>query len=656
MVTRCSSRYEWAVFLTIFLAISAGASAQGIDLRLAVTRAPDAGRNLINGLATEIRARLPDLQLRVSETPEPIRQVLTDVRTGAIALAILPLLESGATLAEPAVQPWQYQTADEVNRALSSEIGAIAAAQLEQTGVYALAFTTVAFSRLATARPTATTSETESLALLRGRRVLTGPAQSQSSRVMTQLGAQPTPVPAGDVYPALERGLADAAIVVADAAFMRSGFADLLTNYVDQPYQPIAIAIVVNKAIWRSLPYGTQVALSEAARSVASGLPPTVNTQEQEFRAFLLARNATLVQLTAEGKARARQASFAAWSEANPQSDLLTRAVAASQAPRAVPGAAPGSAGQQTIFFATDRALENRDNPTLAFGGKSTTALSFGSVKVNLKDGRALDDDLEKVALLTSISHLAKDDFKSALRQETGDLAIFIHGYNNTFADAVRRAATAKADFGLAGPVVVFSWPSDGAAPAYFSDEAALEVTSINFREFLNTIDQVRSPSKTSIVAHSMGSRILLNYFDWAHGRPEFASREKFKCMLYAASDVTMLHFQAVRAKLAASAQRVTLYVSSYDRPLYVSETMHSDIRVGRAVGAAMFIDSVMDSIDASDIDNDGFFSTRHSYVFDRANGVKDVAALLSGKAASARTGLERRTRGQNDIYYRIIP
>jgi hypothetical protein len=112
MVTRCSSRYEWAVFLTIFLAISAGASAQGIDLRLAVTRAPDAGRNLINGLATEIRARLPDLQLRVSETPEPIRQVLTDVRTGAIALAILPLLESGATLAEPAVQPWQYQTAD----------------------------------------------------------------------------------------------------------------------------------------------------------------------------------------------------------------------------------------------------------------------------------------------------------------------------------------------------------------------------------------------------------------------------------------------------------------------------------------------------------------------------------------------------------------
>jgi esterase/lipase superfamily enzyme len=430
-----------------------------------------------------------------------------------------------------------------------------------------------------------------------------------------------------------------------------------LTTFVARPYQPIAVAIVVNKGVWKSLSSNVQAELAEAARAVASQTEPIVERQERQAFSYLQSRGANVVSLTPEGLNRAQQASLGAWIEVaqGPQRELFARALAASRRPSFQP--INTQTGVQTILFGTDRASEVRDRPDRAFGGKGTTGLSFGRVRVGLRATRSIDDKLEKAAALEAISHFGSvEEFKTAIAQTPGDLAIFVHGYYNTFADAVRRAALAKADFGFSGNVVVFSWPSDGEIQAYFSDEASIGVASINFRSFVDVICQVATPSRITFVAHSMGSRILIDYMDWAHGRPEFAGRAKFKDIVFAASDVPMLHFQHVKDKLTDAASRVSVYVSSNDRALYTSETLHSDIRIGRAAGEAMFISSDIDSIDASDIDNAGLFSTRHSYVFDKANGIRDLASLLRGELATSRNGLERKLRGPRDVYYRIKP
>src|SRR5689334_6472102 len=180
--------------------------AQSLDIRVGALRALEANRMVVRQLAAEITARLPDQQVRALDTPEPVQQVLDGVRNGTITLAVLPF-SAVAPSAEAALSPWQNATVQAANRALNSEVGALAAAELEQSGAYALAFTTVAFSRLATRSASAPDAERLASLSIQGKRIIsTGAEPSLSSRVIAQLGASSATLAGGEVFAALERG------------------------------------------------------------------------------------------------------------------------------------------------------------------------------------------------------------------------------------------------------------------------------------------------------------------------------------------------------------------------------------------------------------------------------------------------------------------
>ncbi len=74
--------------------------------------------------------------------------------------------------------------------------------------------------------------------------------------IMNQLGASVTPLPGGEVYLALERGVIDAAEFSSPAINYPMGFDDI-TKYVIEPgvHQPaIQCAVFFNKEAWESLP------------------------------------------------------------------------------------------------------------------------------------------------------------------------------------------------------------------------------------------------------------------------------------------------------------------------------------------------------------------------------------------------------------------
>jgi hypothetical protein len=109
---------------------------------------------------------------------------------------------------------------------------------------------------------------------------------------------------------------------------------------------------------------------------------------------------------------------------------------------------------------------------------------------------------------------------------------------------------------------------------------------------------------------------------------------------------------------LIAFAKTVTVYSSEYDRALGFSHEIHRDKRLGLSTKQDLFLASGLVTIDASSIDPAKFYqkfttATRHSYVFDKAKGVSDLAGIIANVSPQDRTGLVQDARGQK-IFWRM--
>ena len=70
-------------------------------------------------------------------------------------------------------------------------------------------------------------------------------------------------------------------------------------------------------------------------------------------------------------------------------------------------------------------------------------------------------------------------------RRET---LVFVHGYNNTFSDAVYRFAQIRTDFGVTAPGVVYSWPSAGDPRGYAYDRDSVLYSRDAFEDVLDQL------------------------------------------------------------------------------------------------------------------------------------------------------------------------
>lgn len=140
---------------------------------------------------------------------------------------------------------------------------------------------------------------------------------------------------------------------------------------------------------------------------------------------------------------------------------------------------------------------------------------------------------------MTSWQKLSQNDFRKELLREISDfpvipdlephdqqrhVTLYIHGYNNDWAEAAQRYEQICRDFIQArslGVCVLFSWPSDGRVSGYLPDRRDARRSADHLAEVLDLlydhltalqreIDPLRRcRAKTSIIAHSMGCYVL---------------------------------------------------------------------------------------------------------------------------------------------------
>jgi esterase/lipase superfamily enzyme len=239
-------------------------------------------------------------------------------------------------------------------------------------------------------------------------------------------------------------------------------------------------------------------------------------------------------------------------------------------------------------------------------------------------------------------------DLESSIRRSAGhQVLIFVHGYRTSFNSAVRRTAQLAYDLQFQGPAISYTWPSDDTPILSFArytvDESNVEWTTQHLQTFLVDVS-ARFPNATiHLIAHSMGSRALVNAV-----RAMSSNRNllKFKQIVLAAPDIDSGVFRQIANAVMPHADRMTMYANSNDEALRASEGIHGYKRAGES-GSDLIVINGIDTIDASKIDT-GLLG--HSYYADSRSVVSDLCNLIClGLEPTRRFGLRAiaDTRGQ---------
>jgi esterase/lipase superfamily enzyme len=227
------------------------------------------------------------------------------------------------------------------------------------------------------------------------------------------------------------------------------------------------------------------------------------------------------------------------------------------------------------------------------------------------------------------------DRLASSLRHEA---LLFVHGFNVTFEDALRRAAQISYDLAFDGPTVVFSWPSQGRLLPldYRRDERNAELSADNLRQVIVDLFARHPNTTVHAIAHSMGNRVLSSALQQIAADATVTARLQEVAMV--APDIDAELFRKAAGRIAGAAKRVTLYASSADAALKASQNFAGYPRAGQG-GNNLVVVRGVDTVDASSVDT-SILGLNHSYYADNTTFLSDLFHLLRGRPPAERFGL----------------
>ena len=318
------------------------------------------------------------------------------------------------------------------------------------------------------------------------------------------------------------------------------------------------------------------------------------------------------------------------------------------------------------VFYGTDRKPSGDSKPALYYGNERGD-LQYGYLDVTIPTAHkeaALEtqprwaeyifdagETRSRYILLDKVVPRPKKQFIRELRDQikdarSRDVFLFVHGFNNTFEDAARRAAQLGYDMDFDGTPLLYSWPSKGSPMAYTADENTVNDSGLMLAEFLETIISESGARRVHVLAHSMGSRALIEAVrTYLATRAPENRKHIFGQMMFAAPDVDRSYFLHAVAPLEAAAERVTLYASDNDYALRGSQLFHEGARAGTA-GATIIRLSGLDTIDMSSVPSD---LLGHAYFAANSGAIFDLFRLLwRGDPPPQRCGMS--DRGSNGL------
>jgi esterase/lipase superfamily enzyme len=278
------------------------------------------------------------------------------------------------------------------------------------------------------------------------------------------------------------------------------------------------------------------------------------------------------------------------------------------------------------IYWATDRepdaagAFTNSGNHAALQRGKATVSFPAKHRVGHLDEPQW---EIEKVIApknysnVDSITKNTRQAFHKSLTSDLGKfedrLFVFVHGFNTTFDQSLKRTAQILLDSNFPGSALAFSWPSRADAKLYVTDHDRIPKASSVLAAFLQELRKEHPNTAIHVVAHSMGAEIS------TRALTSLASFDASEVVLQA-PDMSTIDYPDLARALKIRARRITVYANTNDIALVGSAELRKVLsggtltRVGQDVLQAMHPD--VDAVDATGLGARVFLS--HSYAFKR--------------------------------------
>jgi esterase/lipase superfamily enzyme len=260
-----------------------------------------------------------------------------------------------------------------------------------------------------------------------------------------------------------------------------------------------------------------------------------------------------------------------------------------------------------TVYFASNRILTGPADDPASYGPNIqppsvSKSMVYGTAFVNGVDIPSNNPGSITAIETTNLGRFpaqATDD----LSQPGRNLLVFIHGFDNTFTDAITQGAFNREWIAASGvlaaddAIISFSWPSLGKivelpilAEAYEHDQAMARHSGIHLMSFFATLEPIlrtarANKCRTYLLAHSMGNLALYSAVEnwFLHGQGD---APLFDLTLLAAADCGFDAFDQPNmlglSGLVHLTKRVAVYYSGRDEVLKLSNVVNLAERLGQ--------------------------------------------------------------------------
>ncbi|MCC6679845.1 MAG: alpha/beta hydrolase [Phycisphaeraceae bacterium] len=203
--------------------------------------------------------------------------------------------------------------------------------------------------------------------------------------------------------------------------------------------------------------------------------------------------------------------------------------------------------------------------------------------------GDALVENAEDAATnqlaVGALHHLFAERLADSSSKE---VFVFVHGYNNTFDDAVLTMAQLWHFLARPGVGVIYSWPAgaEGLLRGYTHDRESGEFSIYHFKQFIRAIASCPQVQKIHFIGHSRGTDVLTTALRELHienhGDPQATRRNlKLGQLVLAAPDLDyeVATQRIIAERLGAAPEGVTIYLNADDRAIGIADWLFASMR-----------------------------------------------------------------------------
>ncbi|MCJ7995593.1 alpha/beta hydrolase [Rhizobium cremeum] len=255
---------------------------------------------------------------------------------------------------------------------------------------------------------------------------------------------------------------------------------------------------------------------------------------------------------------------------------------------------APSDTSRISMLVATTR--KSSKNPGQLYSGDRGTAISLNSVTVsippdkNRKIGevqwpsRLPPNPEREFAVLDVVKAESERQILEWFRQHRNSkrqVLIFVHGFNNSYSDAVFRFAQVVHDSGTDAVPTLFTWPSRGRVFDYLYDKESANYSRRALEDLI--IQAAKSPDveDVTILAHSMGGWLAAEALRGVAMR-EKSIPAKVKNVILASPDIDIDVFRRQFIEMGPKRPHFAILTSTRDKALEISGWLSGGIdRVG---------------------------------------------------------------------------